>query len=306
MMLCPPQSCLIAIIVILSFSIETAALVVSPAPGGISIDSFVDTRQTNSDNVAAPSPLVLRIRLTREDDLPEISSLLASACIAEEESQWNWKTSMEVLRNKVDMQNLLASRYGAIKEGKRAATRVPLDDSITDSDKMRLLWSHDAFRRKLKKAATLAKEPHLWKQCDFSVAPQDPNTLRHAMITAEDVITGSIVGFCEIAMLALPSSSQDELTSVAVAPTIANLASSSKHRRRGIASSLLKSAKEYVQRQWSSDEIALYVDSANEGAISLYSKHGFIPKSLSERDGGELYMSKSFQKQENARELVGV
>lgn len=293
--------CWIVFLSIIFCSYTPAAALVVSAPG-IGIDSFIDTRQ--QVNIGA-QPLVLRIRSTREDDLPEIASLLASASITEQELQWNWKTSMQVLRTKAAMQSLLASRYQAIREGKRVAERVPLDEEITTSDEIKLLWSHDVFRRKLEKAASQAKEPHIWKDCDFAVAPRDPKALQHAMITAEDITTGSIVGFCEVAMLALPYSCQNEFTSIASAPTIANLVSSTKHRRRGIASSLLKSTKKYVQRQWSGDAIALYVDSANKRAISLYSKHGFIAKDLNEAHGSELYMQKSLNT-ENARELVRV
>ena len=293
-------SSIVALVVLSLIFIETTALVAS-SPGAIGIDTpFVDSPPPRTDQIAkvatAPPPLVLRIRSTTENDLAEVASLLASASVGTDESQWNWKTSMQVLRTRSAMHTLLSSRLEAIKEGQRAAGQVyPLHNDASESDRLTLLWSHHGFRRKLEKAATLAKEPHVWSCSDlFCISPpDDPKVLQHAMITAEDVTTGTIVGFCEIAMLALPSSSQNEVESIASAPTIANLASSTRHRRRGIASSLLKSAKELVQRQWSSDEIALYVDSANEGAISLYSKHGFIPKEL--RDGGELYMTASLQ-----------
>jgi len=281
------------VLLILIQSFETVALVVS-APG-LPIDTLVDTAPREHVKTATP-PLLLRVRSTKEDDLNEISSLLASANINSADSDWNWKTSMEVLRNKSALKSLLSSRHGAMKEGERAAKCVPLDDAINDKDRMRLLWAHDSFRRKLEKAATLAKEPHVWKEQNLDVCPQDSDSLQHAMITAEDATTGSIVGFCEVAMLALPPCQQEECSSTAYAPTIVNLATSPKHRRQGIASSLLKSATQYVQRRWSSNEITLYVRSANKGAIALYGKHGFLPKGFSEsRDAGELYMTKSLQ-----------
>ena len=285
-----PFSSIVVLVVLSLIFIKTAALVVS-SPGAIGIDTpFVGSppRKDQLAKVGTP-PLVLRIRSTTENDLAEVASLLASASIGADESQWNWKTSMQVLRTKSEMHTLLSSRLEAIKEAQQIAAR----DATPDVDRMKLLWSHHDFRRKVEKAATLAKEPHVLRSSDFCIPPDDPKALHHAMITAEDVTTGTIVGFCEIAMLAHPSSSQDEVEFIASAPTIVNLASSTRHRRRGIASSLLKSAKELVQRQWSSNEIALYVDSANKGAISLYSKHGFIPKDFSKRDGGELYMTAS-------------
>ncbi len=257
-----PVSSIVVLVVLSLIFIKTAALVVS-SPVAIGIDTpFVGSppRKDQLAKVGTPR-LVLRIRSTTENDLAEVASLLASASISADESQWKQQ---------------IAAR-----------------DATPDVDRMKLLWSHHDFRRKVEKAATLAKEPHVLRSSDFCIPPDDPKALHHAMITAEDVTTGTIVGFCEIAMLAHPSSSQDEVEFIASAPTIVNLASSTRHRRRGIASSLLKSAKELVQRQWSSNEIALYVDSANKGAISLYSKHGFILKDCSKRDGGELYMTAS-------------
>jgi ribosomal protein S18 acetylase RimI-like enzyme len=285
-----PVSSIVVLVVLSLIFIKTAALVVS-SPVAIGIDTpFVGSppRKDQLAKVGTPR-LVLRIRSTTENDLAEVASLLASASISADESQWNWKTSMQVLRTKSEMHTLLSSRLEAIKEAQQIAAR----DATPNVDRMKLLWSHHDFRRKVEKAATLAKEPHVLRSSDFCIPPDDPKALHHAMITAEDVTTGTIVGFCEIAMLAHPSSSQDEVEFIASAPTIVNLASSTRHRRRGIASSLLKSAKELVQRQWSSNEIALYVDSANKGAISLYSKHGFIPKDFSKRDGGELYLTAS-------------
>jgi ribosomal protein S18 acetylase RimI-like enzyme len=210
---------------------------------------------------------------------------------------------MQVLRNKSAFYNLLSSRYEVMREGERAAKRVPLDDAINDADRMRLLWAHDSFRQKLEKAATMAKEPHVWKSKDnFSVCPQDASSvLQHAMITAQDVTTGNVVGFCEVAMLALPSDQQDECATVACAPTIANLATSQKHRRQGIASSLVKSAQQYVQRKWDREDLSLYVESANKGAIALYSKHGFRShgRDSSGKDAqGEIYMTKALPKME--------
>ena len=289
---CSSQTAIISLLLLLAQSVDTAALVVS-APG-IRIDTFVDTAPREPVETVAP-PLSLRLRSTTEGDLKDIASLLASATARTDESQWNWKTTMEVLRSKSALHNLLSSRYEAMKEGVRAAKLVPLDDSSNNVDHMRLIWDNDSFRTRLEKAATLAKEPHVWKEQSFDAFPQDFNSLRHAMITAEDRATGRIIGFCEIAMLKLPSCYQTERTPVVYAPTIVNLATSSKHRRQGVASALLKSAKRYVHRKWSYGEIALYVKSSNRGAVALYSKHGF--KSFGESENGELYMTKSLRSQ---------
>lgn len=295
-----PTSLFILILLILSQSFQTDALVAS-APG-IPVESLVDTRTQGPARVTEAPPISLRVRSTNEQDLTEIASLLASANVDTDESQWNWKTSMEVLRNKSAYHNLLSSRYSAMQEGARLAKHVPLDNDLCSEDRIRLLWSHDSFRKKLDKAATMAKETHVWN--DFVVCPRDTNMLRHKMITAEDATTGNVVGFCEVAMLAFPSSHQDSCESVAFAPTVANLVTSSKHRRQGIASSLLKSARNYVERQWSSDEIALYVDPSNKGAIALYSKHGFLESKGARDDADVLFMTKSLQTMTQQRETV--
>jgi ribosomal protein S18 acetylase RimI-like enzyme len=268
--------------VLVSHTKNVTALVVT-APG-IGIDSAVNKP---SAAVEIAAPLSLRLRSTKEEDLNDIASLLASATVNIHESRWNWKTSMNVLRNKSALYTLLSYRFQAIKEGEKAAAKLILEDAPSETDRMRLLWSHDSFRRKLEKAVNMAKEPHIWKQHNFSLCPNNPNLLRHAMITAEDCITGNVVGFCEVAMMS-------DCTLTAYAPTIANLATCSKYRRQGIASALLKSAKRYVHRQWSHDEITLYVEKENEGAIFLYSKQGFRPKGCnsSEQDG-KLYMTQS-------------
>lgn len=275
----------------LVFETKNVGAIVVKAPG-IGVDPTVNKP---SEQVEITAPLSLRLRSTKEDDLNGIASLLASARVNIDESRWNWKTSMNVLRNKSALYTLLSHRFQAIKEGEKAAAKLTLNDALSEADRMRLLWSHDSFRNQLEKAVTMATEPHIWKQHDFAACPKNPNSLRHVMITAEDRTTGNVVGFCEVAMMALPPCHQHDFTSTAYAPTIANLAASSKLRRQGIASALLKSAKRFVHRQWSHDEITLYVEKANEGAIALYSKQGFRPKGFddsSEQDG-KLYMTQS-------------
>lgn len=276
---------------VLAFETKNVRALVVQAPR-MGVDPTINK---SSEKVEITAPLSLRLRFTEEDDLNGIASLLASARVNVDESQWNWKTSMNVLRNKSALYTLLSNRFQAIKEGEKAAAKLTLNDSLSESDRMRSLWSHDSFRNQLKRAVAMATEPHIWKQHDFAVCPKNPNSLRHAMITAEDSTTGNVVGFCEIAMMAPPPCHQQDCTSTHYAPTIANLAASSKYRRQGIASALVKSAKRYVHRQWSHDEITLYVEKANKGAISLYSKQGFRPKGFSDssEQDGKLYMTQS-------------
>jgi ribosomal protein S18 acetylase RimI-like enzyme len=273
---------LISFMALVSQTKNVASLVVT-APG-IGIDSTVEKQFQTVENT---TPLSLRLRSTKEDDLNDIASLLASATVNIDESRRNWKTSMNVNRNKSAFCTLLSHRFQALQEGEKIVAKLMVEDALSATERMKLLWSHDSFRRKLEKAVKKAKEPHIWKQNNFSCCPNNPNSLRHAMITAEDCITGDVVGFCEVAMMA-------DCTLTAYAPTIANLATCSKYRRQGIASALLKSAKRYVHRQWSQDEISLYVEKENKGAISLYSKQGFRPKGFDSSDqDGKLYMTQS-------------
>lgn len=286
------QSALISLMA-LAFETKNVGALVVKAPG-ICVETTIDKP---SEQVEIKAPLSLRLRSTREDDLNGIASLLASARVNTDESQWNWKTSMNVLRNKSVLYTLLSHRFRAIKEGEKAAAKLTSNIAFNEADQMRLLWSHDSFRNQLEKAVTMAAEPHIWKQHDFAVCPKNPNSLRHAMITAEDRTTGNVVGFCEVAMMAPPPCHQHDCTSTVYAPTIANLVASSKYRRQGIASALLKSAKRYVHCHWSHDEITLYVEKVNKGAISLYSKQGFRPKGFgdsSEHDGS-VYMTQSLR-----------
>jgi ribosomal protein S18 acetylase RimI-like enzyme len=98
------------------------------------------------------------------------------------------------------------------------------------------------------------------------------------MITAVNDDTGEVVGFVEIAMLPVPPSieSSNDSTIIPYAPTIANLVTCPEYRRRGIASTLLESAKRYVKQQWDrAPHIGLKVDDDNAPAINLYRKHGF-------------------------------
>jgi ribosomal protein S18 acetylase RimI-like enzyme len=277
------KSALISSMLFVSQATNLASLVIT-APR-IHIDSVANKPV---QHVESPTPLSLLVRSTKEDDLNDIASLLASATVNIDESRRNWKISMNVNRNKAAFYTLLSHRFQAVQEGKKAAAKLVSEDALlSETDRIRLLWSHDSFRRKLEKAVNMAKEPHIWKQHNFRYCPNNPNSLRHAMITAEDSNTGDVVGFCEVSMMA-------DCTFTAYAPTIANLATCSKYRRRGIASALLKSAKRYVHFQWSHDEITLYVENENKGAIALYSKQGFRPKGFdsSEKDG-KLYMTQS-------------
>ena len=240
-----------------------------------------------NDHVSS-SPVSVRIRSTREEDIEQIASLLASAGSDNSNNgMFNWGASIAHMRRVASFQSLLLLRCQTIREGNKAFSKVTKDCQdvqVSDSDRLRLIWEHDGFRTKLQKAATMSAEPHLWKEHNFYVCPQDTCQLQHILLTAEDVSSGTVVGFCEVAMMSAPHGEDSR------APTIANLATSSQYRRRGIAGDLLASATRYVKQHWDlSHEIALYVSNDNDAAVSLYSKHGFERHGAMDDD--KLYMT---------------
>jgi ribosomal protein S18 acetylase RimI-like enzyme len=209
------------------------------------------------------------------------------------QTTFNFKRRMELLKIKAGVTSLLHSRMETIRVGKMLWRKVSSDVSLqglNDRERLRFLWSDDTFRNKLEKASKLSHEPHVWKGHNFACAPQKADRLCHKMLTAENTITGDIVGFCEVAMLSQPQESLEEECSFGEEPlpTIVNLVTSPEYRRRGVASSILKSASRFVRHEWECDAIALYVEEKNEGAVRMYERFGFekAPGSTSK----QLYM----------------
>lgn len=208
----------------------------------------------------------VKIRSTHEDDIDEISAILAAEAFVPSGS--SWMGSINHLRRVASFQSLLSQRHQVMKEGHKALSRVLQDyEGVSDADQLRLVWNHDAFRSRLRRAAAVSTEPHLWKEHNFALCPTDISHLQHLMVTAK-AEDGTIVGFCEVAMLEAPDGSS-------YSPTIANLVINEDYRRQGIGQSLLESVTRYVQQNWNAEELALYVAKDNEGAVSLYQKAGF-------------------------------
>lgn len=151
------------------------------------------------------------------------------------------------------------------------------------------------------------------------MTPRDVNWFNHLQLTAVDVTTGAVAGFCEVAMLSNPS--EDGTCSVSTAivgcenddnedrsfsPGITNLVTARTYRRRGIASRLLKLTERYVRRCWKSEYINLYVEKNNNAAMALYSSLGYT--STVTCDGGDVlgemwYMVKDLEAAEAAKTL---
>jgi ribosomal protein S18 acetylase RimI-like enzyme len=254
----------------------------------------------------------IRIRSTQATDLPEIATILSTAAINPESGRWNWKTSMDRLWAKADIEALLRPRLDAIQEGRKTLARVlrPVDDSLEDQDQTRLeiLWGNDQFRRSVLKASRETGESNVWLKHNFAMAPKDTSWLYHLQITAEDAATGKVIGFVEVAMLSNPDDSRrkpqrenessendkdsdadsnnsnqddddDDICSlIYYSPAITNLAVSEDWRRRGIASRLLQTAARFARQKWEAQEFGLYVEQTNSAAIALYQRNGYTVK----------------------------
>jgi len=215
----------------------------------------------------------VRIRSTRKKDIEDVAALLASTLYQPDNEGLNWKASIDKLRRVKSFKELIKNRFDMLCEGKKVASIIDasiIRNECHEAERLRLMWDRESFRHQVQKAAEQAKEPHAWRDHNFALCPQDPSHLQHKMFTVQDVTSGSIVGFCEVAMMLTPESDDFDVN-----PTIANLVTSPEFRRCGIGSSLLESVKRYVKQNWKSDNLALYVKRSNAKAIGLYQKQGF-------------------------------
>jgi ribosomal protein S18 acetylase RimI-like enzyme len=267
-------------------------------------DSTIQRSRTEGiqyDYIVVQPKLNLRIRSTTPEDVPKVATILAHALLEENNLQYkhpqmpfNFKKQMEFLRTKHGVVSLLHSRIDVVTTGMKLWQSVtddsPKEDDGNDRQTLRYLWSSEIFRSKLEKACKLSDEPHSWKGYNFACAPQNTNKLFHKMMTAENIVTGEIVGFGEVAMLSQPTthwsskedvsyciSQREKATGKGAVPTIVNLVTLPEYRRRGIASSILRSAYRYVQLHGCDNELALYVEQQNDNAVRIYERLGFKP-----------------------------
>eukprot|EP00565_Helicotheca_tamesis_P001425 CAMPEP_0185731826 /NCGR_PEP_ID=MMETSP1171-20130828/14025_1 /TAXON_ID=374046 /ORGANISM="Helicotheca tamensis, Strain CCMP826" /LENGTH=335 /DNA_ID=CAMNT_0028401169 /DNA_START=107 /DNA_END=1111 /DNA_ORIENTATION=- len=328
---------------------QSSALITT-FPPNVNIPPTTTTKEQTSaptktiDTKTRKSPSLV-IRSTKEHELGDITSLLAAASTDTSTAKkggigLSFGNAIQQLRTKAALETQLQHRFKAMEAGRNAASAVratlveegmlhpsqkhdtSYDHVIFDNDMARrLLWSNDSFRSKLQRAVCTCVEKHGWgADYNFHVMPNDSKLLQHAMITAEDASTGSVIGFCEVAMLpvlttsSFPTSSFDnngmdesgngeeeekehEELSKSCVPMIANLVTCPNHRRRGIATNLIRAVDRYVRMRWvSGGELGLYVDASNEGALDLYVKEGFIPQGVQCADENRrYYMSRSFR-----------
>jgi len=214
----------------------------------------------------------VRIRSTKDSDIDDIAALLAST-LHEPCGEFNWKASLDTLRRVKSFKHLIGNRFYTLLEGKKAISTIDasiLSDESQEAERLRIMWNCDSFRSLVQTAAEQSKEPHAWTDHNFALCPEDLSYLQHKMFTVQDAASGSILGFCEVAMMLTPNTDNCDMN-----PTIANLVTSPEYRRCGIGSSLLASVKRYVKQNWRSEKLALYVKRSNARAIGLYQKQGF-------------------------------
>ncbi len=306
------------IVVCYVFCVACSALVVT-MPGKGMIGTTTPQVETTIDR---PVDLELRIRSTHMGDIPEIANMLTYALVEEEAAtnsnknqQFPSPLNFRFRKIRSGVAPLLQSRMDAIQFGKNMIKENGgILDNLSQSDQLRLLWSNDAFRNRIEKAASYSNEPHIWKEHNFVCAPQSYDWLFHKMITAENALTGEIVGFCEIAMLSQPGDSSESWTSwneecsleenVPGSPTIVNLITSRDYRRRGVGSAVMNSAMNYLEKTsptW--NEMALYVEEDNDAAISVYERLGFR-KTHRVESKKQWYMTRDFSSAEPEEPII--
>jgi len=248
------------------------------------------------------------IRKSIETDLAQISDMLADECIGGAGDN-NWFGNIKKLKARSSFQTQILHRLQATEAAIAVRSNLEycnLASTANDRDICRLLWTEESFRSKLEKATESALKYEgtdtLWEKHNFNLQPSDPMMINHIMMTAVDINCsqemkncndGRVAGFCEIAMLPIPSTENERRYS----PCVANLVVSQNYRRKGIATRLLRNAERFVKLYWSEtilcnllydededeDEddlrikgvLGLYVDEGNEMATTLYLKEKF-------------------------------
>lgn len=295
---------------------SSEALVISPPFGNSNNQGVATIPSVDGDGEAIQQTATIsrhrsiRIRSTTESDTTDIAHFLATSLMEQEATtgggggiMGGFKAQIELLKTKSGVESLIGSRIRVMEMAKTVyfphLDRSP-QQQMNEADALRYIWSnHDSFRNKIEHAAKLSNEPHIWKDHNFACAPDNGQWFQHKMLTAVDARSGEVVGFCELAMISKPSSSQDSAAADGddddhdddiFAPTILNLATAPQHRRKGIATRLLHTACRFVQQEWKeSTELTLYVQQDNQAAIALYEALGFGDRQAVDRNGNQQY-----------------
>ena len=162
-----------------------------------------------------------RIRRTRAADLDAISTMLAMEAVPSRDT-WNWNHDMERLRAKSTFRQQLGHRLAAIEEGRETANTLNCDILLeSEMDTCHLLWANDNLRSKIKTAVAHSQEENAWSCHNFDHSPSS-ELLNHVMMSVEEMTTGGVVGFCEVAWLPYPSSIPSIRDNCDMAPIIPN------------------------------------------------------------------------------------
>jgi len=246
--------------------------------------SAVDWRRNN-----------IRIRTTRKEDLDQISNILTqNANSVKNENindssnylngKYDFNQMISNLRMKASFKEQLNHRLNAISHGKDALKIMnDIEECVLLDQYLAHIWyTNEKLRTSIELAVHSSAEECAWdNHSNFAVPPDDSSFLHHTMISIEDSKINDIIGFCEIAILPIPSASSnnnnDECTKKSYAPFIVNLVIGSSHRRRGIAKHVLNLVKRHVRLNYSPcfPNLGLYVHEDNLGAIKLYENSGF-------------------------------
>lgn len=262
-------------------------------------------------------------RSTSKQDIPLISDLLAYEVNSRTNSKRglmnqmnNWNANMQKLKSKASFTAQLQHRMNVINVGSKLRSRIMnrMDESgnpdLNSKQINQLMYTDENFRHVLERAVQTSTDfedvPETnWDNHNFALQPPS-DILNHVMVSAFDpdlypfdlggtFDEDALVGFCEIVMLPSPleKSVDDDSFKPPSMPCITNLVVSPNHRRRGIASKLLRHMIRYAQIHLirnEEDSVGLYVDKDNHAAVSLYEREGFVTVAECDQVEGRIYM----------------
>jgi len=244
------------------------------------------------------------LKKTKASDLETVSSILAyeSSNLSNNGGSLSFNDSIKQLRARSSFLNQLTKRLKATEEAYRVLAEIDLKEEPyrssvnkilpTTVNICKILWKDKQFRGKLERAVEAISliERTGWEGHNFSQLPDLP-LLNHVMISAQDTTNSDIVGFFEIAMLPVFFTEDGSDGKVEeLAPCIVNLVVSPEHRRKGIASRMVRCAIRYTETHWTDNDLGLFVYKENKGAIALYEKEGFENQGSSDEHPDKLYL----------------